>query len=325
MPACTQNYRCFCSLCSELDPEGVAQNPGGKLVPLKYQSIHLRNVWTFQDVRDDTRQIAGESHVLRAVSNKSHAQSSRLVGNNLGNDLTSAIGKITITSSPSPAHPRNSSDVRRTAIESLVHRAISNESLVYSRSSTSNDAIDDLSATINELTITTSPPSNHPISSSDHPAAKSSLPSEDNNPRTTSILLERELLSKQERNRRTVNAHRVLDSIESQVQFINRESMSSSSLDVRSRLSSKLRMVKERLSCLKRKVPSVVSHKSSILQSCIDIDKRLDSGEIPLPTDDPVKYDSCKYMYIYMKQDGSITCSQPTIFCVLLTFTMNSQ
>jgi hypothetical protein len=118
------------------------------------------------------------------------------------------------------------------------------------------------------------------------------------------ILSEKHLLdpsrqAKQERSRRTINAHKLLDSIEKRVQFISRQSLSSCSVEMQCRLCANLQIVKERLSCVNRRVASVVSRKTSILRTCVELQTRLESGKTPLLTDEPVKYDSCKSMFIF--------------------------
>ncbi|KAG9315638.1 hypothetical protein JVU11DRAFT_3280 [Chiua virens] len=244
MPARDQKYRCFCSLCSEVDIEGVARRPEGKLIPQRFRSIHLGNVQLLQqdDVSSNARRIAVESLLRDELVGIPPRRS----GDTVVDDLTAAIGQMTLTPSEGPSqHLPGGAEVIG---EATATSPLSKPSVVEKRS-----------------------------------------PPKDGSP----SLQESSFLSKQERNRRTLNSHKVLDSIEARVQFISRQSLCLSSVETQRRLVSEVQLVKDRLSCVNRKVPSVMTRKNSILHSCIEVEARLDSTNTPRTPEGSIKYDSC--------------------------------
>jgi hypothetical protein len=59
MPARDQHYQCCCSVCCEVDTNGVAHNPAGKPQLGRYKVIHLRRIArTVQQPPTDVRRAA---------------------------------------------------------------------------------------------------------------------------------------------------------------------------------------------------------------------------------------------------------------------------
>lgn len=109
-------------------------------------------------------------------------------------------------------------------------------------------------------------------------------------------------LPRQERSRRTVKAHQVLDSIAARIQAIEQRTLESESMEMRAALWAQLGGVRKALAAVNRRAPSLVSRKDQLFLSLSKLEKQIDEHAKNIDaTSKAVKYDSCEWWLRILK------------------------
>ena len=286
MPARSATFRCLCSRCCEVDEEGVAHNPSGKLISVAHKVAHLQRVQSRLGISSEQRQ--------QAVETLAREEMERNISREAADSLGARVFALTLTDEgPDLSSQASKLWTSREDFQQNVNAPPPTDVIAPS--------LNDLAESFTRLAINSTP--SHPIPPTDdidglppsppsHQSSKSSTSS--GVPRTT---------SKREKDRRTVNAHSILANIESRMRVIPIQIASPTSISSLRKIRTELSTLKTALENITYRASSVVERKKGLMVQVDQLFANIEvkEGIMDGKSDEPVSYECGRYIHLVIE------------------------
>ncbi|KIM55557.1 hypothetical protein SCLCIDRAFT_98339, partial [Scleroderma citrinum Foug A] len=263
MPTRDKHYRCYCTGCCEVDQTGMAKNPPGKLQLERHKAIHLRDTSSLDPATPDACRAAVANLALGIISQQG--------GTELNIDsLSAALFAASLCD--------NGPD-----LDSQPSKLWASREEFQKDATNTNVGVLDITDVIGAVGQI----------SSENMSDASQVPSIPSITPSLQPRVDDPTLPRQERSRRTVKAHQVLDSIAARIQAIEQRTLKSESMEMHAALWAQLGGIRKALAAVNRRAPSLVSQKDQLFLSLSKLEKQIDEHAKNIDaTSKAVKYNS---------------------------------